>query len=209
MSRLLHISASPRGDRSGSLAVAAAFIDAWRAANPGATVETLDVWQARLPAFNGTLLDAKYAVLHGVAQDDAQVAAWRQVVETADHFKSFDRYVISTPMWNFGIPYALKHYIDVLSQPGQTFGWTPEQGYFGLVTGKRALLVHSSAGAYGAGSGAEAIDFQKPYLEWILKFVGITEQHAIACAPTAAAPDEVARTLAAAKAAAVELAGRF
>ena len=69
-----------------------------------------------------------------------------------------------------------------------TFGWTPEQGYFGLVTGKRALLVHSSAGAYGAGSGAEAIDFQKPYLEWILKFVGITEQHAIACAPTAAAP---------------------
>jgi FMN-dependent NADH-azoreductase len=43
-------------------------------------------------------------VLQGVAQDDAQVAAWRQVIEVADHFKSFDRYVISTPMWNFGIP---------------------------------------------------------------------------------------------------------
>ena len=98
MSRLLHISASPRGDRSGSLAVATAFIDAWRAANPGATVETLDVWQARLPAFNGTLLEAKYAVLHGVAQDAAQVAAWQQVVDVANHFKSFDRYVISTPM---------------------------------------------------------------------------------------------------------------
>lgn len=209
MSRLLHISASPRGDRSGSLAVAHAFIDAWRAAHPGATVETLDVWQAKLPAFNGTLLEAKYAVLQGVAQDPAQVAAWQQVVDVANHFKSFDRYVISTPMWNFGIPYALKHYIDVLSQPGQTFGWTPEQGYFGLVEGKRALIVHASAGAYGAGSGAEAIDFQKPYLEWILKFVGITDQHAIACAPTAAAPEDLAKTLAAAKVAAVELAGGF
>jgi putative NADPH-quinone reductase len=32
-------------------------------------------------------------------------------------------------MWNFGIPYKLKHYIDVLTQPGQTFNFDPTTGY--------------------------------------------------------------------------------
>ena len=31
------------------------------------------------------------------------------MVRFADHFKSADKYIVSLPMWNFGIPYKLKH----------------------------------------------------------------------------------------------------
>ncbi|MBM4040767.1 MAG: hypothetical protein FJ290_19865 [Planctomycetes bacterium] len=42
MASLLYIRASPRGERSHSLAVADAFVEAYRAAHPGDTVKTLD-----------------------------------------------------------------------------------------------------------------------------------------------------------------------
>ena len=31
-----------------------------------------------------------------------------------------ERVLISTPMWNFGIPYKLKHWLDIINQPGLT-----------------------------------------------------------------------------------------
>ena len=54
-------------------------------------------------------------------------SAWAGVRAIVDRFKSADKLLISVPMWNFGIPYALKHYIDVITQPGLTFAWTPRQ----------------------------------------------------------------------------------
>ena len=78
-------------------------------------------------------------------------------------------------MWNFGIPYRLKHYIDILTQPGLAFNVKPEGGYVGLVTGKPAVLVYSSGGSYRPGSGAEAYDQQKSYLKLWLQFIGFKD----------------------------------
>ena len=47
MTTLLHVSASPRGAASESLALASAFLDTYREVNPDVMVETLDLWQAR------------------------------------------------------------------------------------------------------------------------------------------------------------------
>lgn len=174
MTSLLHIVASPRGD-SYSRQAATALLDAWRAAHPAGTIETLDLWQAKLPPFDGDTLAAKYAVLGGRDFTPAQQAAWGAVTATAEHFKAFDRHVISTPMWNFGVPYRLKHYLDVIAQPGLTFGWSAERGYYGLVTGRRARIVMASMGEYGPGSGAESLDHAAPYLEWMLKFFGFDD----------------------------------
>ena len=41
-------------------------------------------------------------------------------------------------MWNFGVPYKLKHYLDVLTMPGTLFGFDPATGYIGLLKDKRA-----------------------------------------------------------------------
>ena len=51
MSKLLYIQASPRIERSHSRAVADALIEAYRQANPDDQIQTLDIFEADLPAF--------------------------------------------------------------------------------------------------------------------------------------------------------------
>jgi len=184
MARLLYIEASPRKDRSSSIKVARAFLDEYKKANPGDEVTTLDLWSWDLPSFDGEVIRAKYAILHGAEHTDEEKAAWKAVEDVIADFTGADKYLISLPMWNFGIPYRLKHYIDVLVQPGYTFSFSPTEGYKGLVTGKPALLVYARGGAYGPGTGFEAMDFQKTYMEQILGFIGFTEIKSIVVEPT-------------------------
>jgi len=191
MSKLLHIEASPRGERSASITVAKHFIDAYRAANSVDTVETLDLWQAGLPEFDGATIDAKYAILHGQQHTPEQKQAWDAVTKIANHFKSADKYVFSLPMWNFGIPYKLKQFIDVLVQPGLAFSFSPESGYKGLITGKPAVVVYARGGAYGPGTGMEAYDAQSTYIKQVLGFIGFTDIKEIFVEPTLAKSDAV------------------
>jgi len=210
MSHLLHISASPRGGRSASASVARHFVAAYQAAHPGDTVETLDLWTANLPEFDGDALDAKYAILSGQGHTPEQAAAWGAVVTVAEQFKAADKFVFSLPMWNFGIPYKLKHWIDVIAQPGLTFSFSPETGYTGLVTGKPALAVYARGGAFGPGTGLEAYDAQTTYLRQVLGFVGITGLHEILVEPTVAGgPAGKETAVAAANAQAEALAATF
>ncbi|MEN1679375.1 MAG: NAD(P)H-dependent oxidoreductase [Planctomycetota bacterium] len=197
MAKLLYIEASPRKKRSKSIAVANAFLDKYREANPGDEIVTLDLWDKDLPEFDGYTIDAKYQVLHGQDFDADQQRAWQAVVGLCEEFKSADKYLISLPMWNFGIPYKLKHYIDLIAQPGQTFSFSHETGYSGLVTGKPAAVVYARGGAYGSDE-ARGMDLQKGYMDLLLGFIGFTEVHSILFEPTLGAPDDVAATEAAA-----------
>ena len=184
MANLLYIESSPRKTRSASIEVARHYVDAYRAAHPQDTVETLDLWATDLPAFNEAAIDAKYAILHGQSFTAEQEAAWKKVSAVAEQFKRADAYLVSVPMWNFGIPYILKHYIDLLVQPGLTFTFSPEEGYKGLVTGKPVTVIYARGGAYGAGSGTEAYDQQIRYLEQVLGFIGFTDVRQILVEPT-------------------------
>jgi FMN-dependent NADH-azoreductase len=209
MAKILHIQSSPRGSRSASVGVAEHFIASYLAAHPGDTVETLDLWKADLPEFDGFTLDAKYAVLGGQSPEAEQIAAWEKLVSLADHFKSADKILFSLPMWNFGIPYKLKHYIDLLVQPGLTFSYTPEDGYKGLVTGKPVAAVYARGGAYGPGTGAESYDQQSSYLKQVLGFIGFTGVREIFVEPTLAGADSKDAAVTKAGKAAEEIAASF
>ena len=208
MSTLLYIESSPRKQRSKSTSLAKAFIETYKTEHPGDEVVTLDLWEKKLPEFDGYTIDAKYQVLHGQDFDANQQAAWQAVVDVCDEFKSADKYLFSLPMWNFGIPYKLKHYIDVLAQPGQTFSFDPASGYSGLVTGKPVAVVYARGGAYGSDA-AKGMDLQKGYMDLLLGFIGFTEVHSIMVEPTLAGPEDVAKTEAAAIAQAQSIASGF
>lgn len=184
MAKLLYIEASPRKDRSASIEVAGEFLEAYRQARPNDQVEILDLWKEELPPFDGDIITAKYRILHGESHTAAEKEAWRAVEDIITHFKGFDKYLFSLPMWNFGIPYVLKHYIDILIQPGYTFTYSPDSGYTGLVTGKPAAIVYARGGAYPPGTPGEAYDLQKRYLETILGFIGFTDLRSIIVEPT-------------------------
>lgn len=181
--RILHLIASPR-EASRSRAVAQAYLDALKQSDPTVAVEALDLWATALPAIDGALLSAKYAVLARRPHQPEEAQAWQQVQALAQHFLGFDHYVISVPMWNLGIPYRLKHYIDVITQPGMTFSWTPERGYEGLVLGRSALVACASAFDYSAESPLHSWDQQKTYVQTWLRFVGIEDVELIDCGPT-------------------------
>lgn len=195
MSKVLYIEASPRGERSKSSKVAKAFLEAYQKENTSDSIEHINLWKVSLPTFDGDMLDAKYAVLKGQDQTPEQEAAWKKVADMAEVFTSADKYVFSVPMWNFSIPYKLKHYIDIITQPGLTFSFSPEEGYKGLVSGK-ALVVYARGGAYPEGSETEAYDMQTKTFAMHLGFMGITDQTNIIIEPSLAAPDAVESTVA-------------
>jgi FMN-dependent NADH-azoreductase len=208
MTKLLYIESSPRKSRSKSSQVADAFLQAYQQSNPDDEVVKIDLWDKQLPEFDGYTIDAKYQVLHGQDFDANQQRAWQSVVDVCNEFKSADKYVISLPMWNFGIPYKLKHYIDVIAQPGQTFSFSPDSGYSGLVTGKPIVTVYARGGAYSSDETG-AMDFQKTYLRFLLGFIGFTDIHEVVVEPTLGAPDDVKAVEEAALAAAKKLAAQF
>ena len=208
MSKLLYIESSPRKERSKSIAVAKAFLDEYQANHPDDEIVTLDLWDTKLPEFDGFTIDAKYQVLHGQDFTDEQQQAWQAVVDICDEFKSADKYVISLPMWNFGIPYKLKHYIDVIAQPGQTFSFDHATGYSGLVTGKPATVIYARGGNYGSEE-AKGMDLQKGYMDLLLGFIGFTDVNSIMVEPTLGAADDVAEMEAKATQEARSVAAKF
>jgi FMN-dependent NADH-azoreductase len=209
MARLLYIEASPRKKRSASIQIAKTFISEYERTHSGDTVETLDLWSISLPEFDGHVIDSKYVILHGLEHTDEQRQAWSRVENVISQFTGADKYLFSLPMWNFGIPYKLKHYIDVIVQPGYTFSFSPEEGYKGLVTGKPVAAIYARGGAYGSGTGAEAYDLQRPYLEHILGFMGFADFQTILVEPMLASPEEKEKGMAAAREQAKAIAAGF
>src|SRR3989337_2819713 len=105
MATLLYIEASPLKQRSHTIEAARAFLDAYREANPEDTIETIDLWDEALPAFDGTTIEAKFSVLRKNEFTLAQRVKWSAVQAVSRRFNAAHKYVFSVPMWNFGVPY--------------------------------------------------------------------------------------------------------
>ena len=175
MSRLLFIQSSPRHTQSKSNQIAQAYLSAVCESNPDLSVDVLSVWDTELPVFDGDKVGAKIAVMQGKEHTASEKTAWDQIVEVANRFISADRYLLAVPMWNGGIPYPLKHYIDVIHQPGLLWGLNPDTGYFGLLKDKHVTLV-LTAGAYSpsAPSPGFGMDHHSSYLRDWLNQAGVT-----------------------------------
>jgi FMN-dependent NADH-azoreductase len=168
--RVLHIVGSPKGAASISTKVAEAFLAAYREPRPACSVTTLDVWTEELPRFDRELALAKLGPLVGAPRTPKQEAAWQRVEQVVADFARHDRIVISAPMWNFALPWALKHYIDLLVQPGISFGLDAALEHVGLLADRPVQLVLTRSSPLAEGSPD---DFQLPYLKHILGFIGL------------------------------------
>jgi FMN-dependent NADH-azoreductase len=91
-------------------------------------------------------------------------------------------------MWNFGIPYALKYYIDAIVQPGYLFAYDEQGQPRGLVHGRRMVCVTSRGGDYSQAPMAQ-FDFLESYLRAIFGFVGIADMTFFNVQPMDISPD--------------------
>jgi FMN-dependent NADH-azoreductase len=187
MKTLLYIKASPRNERSHSHTTAQAFLMAYQQKNPQDKIITIDLFKQSLPEFDNFAAESKYAIMHGKEKTAEQVKKWSQVEKVIEQFKSADKYLISAPMWNFSIPYKLKHYIDIIVQPSYTFTVT-NGGYKGLAGGKPICLILARGASYENDS---PIAFQKRYLEFILGFIGFMDIKTVICQPMLADEETV------------------
>jgi FMN-dependent NADH-azoreductase len=192
MTRLLYVEASPRKADAASIAAAGLFLGAFADIHPDVEIDRLDLWNARLPEFDGAPIAAKYARLAGKAMDADLAAAWGVIEVLVARFTSADAIVIATPLWNFGIPYKLKHWIDLITQPGLTFTFDPATGYAPVAASRPALVILASAGDYSAGTSYGRPDLATPYLTAALAFLGIGSVAVEHVGPTAGPAETVA-----------------
>jgi len=186
--RVLHIIATPREQSSNTLRVAAAFLERLRATHPDVTVDEVDLYNQDLPAIAGSNIEVKYTLMIGQPIDKSHEESWRQIERLIQHFMIADIYLISSPMWNFSVPYALKYYIDCIVQPGYVFRYDEQGRPVPLVTGKRMVCVTSRGGDYSATGPLHSYDFQEPYLRAIFGFIGITDVDFINAQPMDVTP---------------------
>ena len=77
----------------------------------------------------------------------------------------------------------------MISQPGLIFGFDPAAGYTGLLTGKKAAVIYTSA-VYGDDRGPEfGTDFQAPYFGDWLRWAGVSDVSEIQFRPNLATAD--------------------
>lgn len=177
--KLLHVVASPRKTESNTLRIADAFLESLRAKHPELEVETLYLFGAELPALAGANTESKYSLMAHQPLDETHRQSWARIEALIEQFLSADINLISTPMWNLSIPYALKYYIDCIVQPGYLFKYDEQGKVVGLAGGRKLVCVTTRGGDYSKGSPFSAFDFQESYLRAIFGFVGVTEIHFI------------------------------
>ena len=178
--RLLNIESSPRGLKSASIAISNAFIEAYRQVCPEVLVDTLNVWDEKLPDFDREAIWAKYKGVNKEPMDPAEKAVWDKIQELAARFQRADRIVLGVPMWNFAYPYKLKQLIDLACQRNMLFTYDGNE-YGPLLKTHRAFVVYARGGTYAEDSPTPAsrFDHQQGYIDFWLKFIGVKEVHTL------------------------------
>jgi len=203
VARLLHIEASPRGSESFSARIAAAFVDEYRHSHPQDEVEQLRLFEHALPEFDAEAAAQKMQHISLLMRGEpgvAPVGKWAGVITEIERLKAADKVLISTPMWNFSLPYRLKHYLDVILQPGLTFYVNRRGEYVGKMGGKPLQLIIASGSAYAPGfpraDGGTKTDFLQAYLEHVARWMDFGDIRVIRVQPTAhPVPGEVTALL--------------
>ncbi|MET0790483.1 MAG: NAD(P)H-dependent oxidoreductase, partial [Polyangiaceae bacterium] len=121
-------------------------------------------------------------------QTDPQKLAIERSNELAAELLASDILLLSMPMWNFGVPSAIKAWIDHVVRAGITFNYTPA-GVQGHAEKTRAIVVAASGAVFSDGP-MSAWDHLVPYVTHVLGFIGIKDIQVVRLEGTISAPQD-------------------
>lgn len=192
MNSLLVLHTSLNGDTSLSSTLAGQYVDRWRREHPEGRVVERDLAAEPVPHLTAERFAAFGKRADALSRDEA---AWVAESDTLiAELKAADEIVIALPMYNFGIPSALKSWIDHVARAGKTFRYT-DKGPQGLVPAERAVVFATRGGRY-AGT---ALDTQTGYVKNVLGFFGINDVRFVYADGTAMGEDAITRAVDAAR----------
>lgn len=176
---ILYINSSARTAHSNSRAIGDYLVEKLQD-----KVAHRDLGQQPLPAISGEDLIGVHGS-HTTTREslEQQLTLSDQLIE---ELRNADTLVISTAMYNFGIPVVLKQWVDAICRAGVSFQYTP-QGPEGLLGVQRAYIITASG---GTPIGSE-MDFASPYLEKICRFIGINDVFHIDASGSKREPEQV------------------
>lgn len=170
MSQLLRIDASSRVIDSESRKLADFFVNQWTHNNPEGKVVVRDLLEAQIPHITANTIAGFYTPINEQSQPLKE--ATKLSDELIAELMAAETLLFDTPMYNFSVPSALKAWIDQIVRSGETFSFSPETGFEGLVKNKRAYVI-TATGAVFSNEGMEALDFLTPYLKSLLSFLAL------------------------------------
>jgi len=165
---LLQINASLFSRAGQSTLLADAFVAAWQAANPGATVVRRDLAREPVPHLTAERFQAFLAKPEDHTPEQRAVDAYSMAL--IDELERADVIVLGVPMYNFSVPSTLRAYFDHIARAGVTFQYT-EQGPVGLLRNKNVYVFATRGGIYAGTSK----DTQTAYLRDFLALLGMTD----------------------------------
>ena len=165
---ILQINSSARREASHSTRLATRIVERLRAAAPQATLTVRDLNATPHPVLDEVALSALFTP----AEQRTPEQAARVALDDAliGEIQAADVLVLGVPMYNFGVPSALKNWIDAIARAGVTFRYT-QNGPEGLLKGKKVYVALARGGKYRD----TAADTQVPYLNMVFSFLGLTD----------------------------------
>jgi FMN-dependent NADH-azoreductase len=168
MTKLLQINSSILGDASQSSLLSQKFVDQYLATHNGSELQVRDLGADPVPHLTGEAIGGFGFEI--ADRSEAQKEAANLSNALIAELKAADVIVLGLPMYNFGVPSALKAWIDYVARAGETFTYT-EQGPQGLLTGKKAYVFATRGGKY---LGTD-FDTQTGFIQTFFGFIGITD----------------------------------
>lgn len=171
---ILRIDASARVERSLSREIANRFMNALLRVCPDAHVVKRDVGSNPPPILTETWIAAAFKP--AAERSVEEQAALELSDELIAEVKAADLIVLSTPLYNYGMPASLKAWVDQIVRVGQTFSFDLSRGDFPIepmLSGKK-LFVLTSSGEFGFGPGGDRSgdDHLIPHLQTVSKYLG-------------------------------------
>ncbi|MDQ8201501.1 NAD(P)H-dependent oxidoreductase [Pelagicoccus sp. SDUM812003] len=173
---VLIINGSPRGERSLSRRMASSFEESWLSRIPGSKIITRNVGVEPPPFVSEKWIAAVFT------PPEERNATQRELLAYSDQaiseLKAADVLVLATPMHNYGVPAAVKAWVDQVVRVGETFSFDLGRGDFPLepiLSGKRMVTLTTS-GEFGfTGDGIRADwNHLHPHIEVFSRYFGVS-----------------------------------
>lgn len=171
MKRILHLISSLQGSESNSLKLGNAIVQKITEKYSGSTVEEVNLVDMGIPHLDPAAFQSFFLPSDQLTEEQTKSVYLSD--QAVKQLLAADIIVIGAPLYNFTVPSQLKSWIDNITRPGITFGYS-ENGPVGKITGKKVYVAMSSGGIYSEGPG-KANDFVAPFLKNFLGLLGMTD----------------------------------
>jgi FMN-dependent NADH-azoreductase len=175
MTTLLRIDVSPSGSRSISRQLGDHFEQHWLSCQ-----NDLEVVRADLTLYPPPLLTEEFIQAAFTPSEEIDTSG-RAALAYSDHMlariSAADALLVTTPMYNFGMPAALQAWFDQIIRIGVSFVTTKDsaQPYVPLLPDRPVVVITARGNAGMVPGGAlQQFDFLTPHLRTLLAFIGFS-----------------------------------